>query len=59
VLEYLTEEVVRRQPDPVQCFLMQTSILDRLCGPLCNFLTGESDGEAMLAHLRRRKMSKA
>jgi LuxR family maltose regulon positive regulatory protein len=56
VLEYLTEEVVRRQPEPVQRFLVQTSILDRLCGPLCNALTGESDGEAMLAHLRRRNL---
>jgi LuxR family maltose regulon positive regulatory protein len=53
VLEYLTEEVVRRQPEPVQRFLMQTSILDSLCGPLCNALTGQSDGEAMLAHLRQ------
>jgi LuxR family maltose regulon positive regulatory protein len=56
VLEYLTEEVVRRQPEPVQRFLVQTSILDRLCGSLCNALTGESDGEAMLAHLRRRNL---
>jgi LuxR family maltose regulon positive regulatory protein len=56
VLEYLTEEVVRHQPEPMQRFLMQTSILDRLCGPLCNILTDESDGEAMLAHLRRRNL---
>lgn len=56
VLEYLIEEVVRRQPEPVQRFLMQTSILDRLCGPLCNAVTGESDGEAMLAHLRQRNL---
>jgi LuxR family maltose regulon positive regulatory protein len=56
VLEYLTNEVVRRQPEPVQRFLMQTSILDRLCGPLCNALTGESDGESMLAHLRQRNL---
>jgi LuxR family maltose regulon positive regulatory protein len=56
VLEYLIEEVVRRQPEPVQRFLMQTSILDRLCGPLCNALTDESDGEAMLAHLRQRNL---
>jgi LuxR family maltose regulon positive regulatory protein len=56
VLEYLIEEVVRRQPKPVQRFLMQTSILDRLCGPLCNALTDESDGEAMLAHLRQRNL---
>jgi LuxR family maltose regulon positive regulatory protein len=64
VLEYLTQEVLRRQPEPVQRFLMQTSILDRLCGPLCNAVrfgfskspTDESDGEAMLAHLRRRNL---
>jgi LuxR family maltose regulon positive regulatory protein len=56
VLEYLTQEVVHRQPEPVQRFLMQTSILERLCGPLCNALTGESDGEAMLARLRQRNL---
>ncbi|HSR30532.1 MAG TPA: LuxR C-terminal-related transcriptional regulator, partial [Anaerolineae bacterium] len=64
VLEYLTEEVVRRQPEPVQRFLMQTSILGHLCGPLCDAVrfgeaklpTGESDGEAMLAHLRQRNL---
>jgi LuxR family maltose regulon positive regulatory protein len=56
VLEYLTQEVVRRQPEPVQRFLMQTSILNRLCGPLCNALTGGNDGEAMLAHLRQRNL---
>jgi len=36
VLEYLTEEVVRRQPEPVRSFLIQTSIMDRLCGSLCD-----------------------
>jgi len=36
VLEYLSEEVLRRQPTQVQGFLLQTSILDRLCGPLCD-----------------------
>ena len=96
VLEYLTQEVVRRQPEPVQRFLIQTSILDRLCGPLCDAVqfgsaklpstadadavcfgkaetagdsdetvvrlgeadspTGESNGEAMLAHLRQRNL---
>jgi LuxR family maltose regulon positive regulatory protein len=56
VLEYLTEEVVRRQPERVQHFMMQTSILERLCGPLCNAVTGETDGEATLAHLRRRNL---
>jgi len=36
VLDYLVEEVLQRQPDPVQTFLLRTSILDRLCGPLCD-----------------------
>jgi LuxR family maltose regulon positive regulatory protein len=35
---------------------MQTSILDRLCGPLCDALTGESDGEAMPVNLRQRNL---
>jgi LuxR family maltose regulon positive regulatory protein len=64
VLEYLIDEVVRRQPEPVQRFLMQTSILDRLCGPLCDAVrfglskstTDEGDGEATLAYLQRRNL---
>jgi LuxR family maltose regulon positive regulatory protein len=36
VLDYLLEEVLHRQPVEVQAFLLRTSILDRLCGPLCD-----------------------
>jgi LuxR family maltose regulon positive regulatory protein len=36
VLDYLTEEVLVRQPQEIQEFLLQTSILDRLTGPLCD-----------------------
>jgi len=36
VLDYLLEEVLQRQPVEVQTFLLRTSILDRLCGPLCD-----------------------
>jgi LuxR family maltose regulon positive regulatory protein len=56
VLEYLIEEVVRRQPEPVQRFLAQTAILDRLCAPLCDALTGEGDAESTLEHLRRHNL---
>jgi LuxR family maltose regulon positive regulatory protein len=35
VLDYLVEEVLQQQPESVQNFLLQTAILDRLCGPLC------------------------
>jgi len=44
VLDYLTDEVLERQPPGTKDFLLQTSILDRLCGPLCDALTGGSDG---------------
>jgi LuxR family maltose regulon positive regulatory protein len=36
VLDYLLEEVLHRQPVEVQTFLLRTSILERLCGPLCD-----------------------
>jgi LuxR family maltose regulon positive regulatory protein len=36
VMDYLVEEVFSRQPSHVQAFLLQTCILDRLCGPLCD-----------------------
>jgi LuxR family maltose regulon positive regulatory protein len=36
VVDYLTDEVLLQQPAEVQTFLLQTSILDRLCGPLCD-----------------------
>jgi LuxR family maltose regulon positive regulatory protein len=39
VLDYLAEEVFQQQPDPVQSFMLQTAILDRLCGPLCDAVT--------------------
>jgi LuxR family maltose regulon positive regulatory protein len=38
VLDYLTEEVMQRQPDEVQAFLLYTSVLDRMCAPLCDAL---------------------
>jgi len=36
VLDYLLEEVLEQQPESIQTFLLHTSILDRLCGPLCD-----------------------
>jgi LuxR family transcriptional regulator, maltose regulon positive regulatory protein len=51
ILDYLSEEVLERQPERVQAFLLQTSILDRLCGPLCDAITGDADGQDMLERL--------
>lgn len=38
VMDYLVEEVLHQQPEPLQRFLLQTAILDRMCGPLCDAL---------------------
>jgi LuxR family maltose regulon positive regulatory protein len=51
VLDYLVEEVLSRQPEHLQTFLLETSLLDRLTGTLCDALTGQNDGQAMLEHL--------
>ncbi|MCH8339020.1 MAG: tetratricopeptide repeat protein, partial [Chloroflexi bacterium] len=53
IIDYLVEEVLQRQPERVRSFLLQTSILDRLSGPLCDAVTGQEDGRAMLEGLER------
>ncbi|MBA2285250.1 MAG: helix-turn-helix transcriptional regulator [Ktedonobacteraceae bacterium] len=56
VLDYLAEEVFARQPEPVQSFLLRTCILERLNGPLCDALSGQSHGQAMLTMLERKNL---
>lgn len=55
VLDYLTDEVLKRQPKPIQVFLLQTSILKQMCGPLCDAVVGqerkEGSGKQLLAQL--------
>ncbi len=55
VLDYLVEEVLQHQPESVQTFLLRTSILNRLCGPLCDavLLDGTSSGQETLEYLER------
>jgi len=53
VLDYLVEEVLDTQPEPVRSFLLDTSLLEQLCGPLCDALTGRDDGQRMLQRLER------
>ena len=53
VVDYLVEEVLDRQPADVRAFLLRTSVLDRLTGPLCDAVTGGSDGKATLESLDR------
>ncbi|MDB5097713.1 MAG: LuxR family transcriptional regulator [Cyanobacteria bacterium RYN_339] len=55
IMDYLVEEVLNQQPADVQTFLLRTSILDRLCGPLCDamLLDAQASGQETLAHIER------
>src|SRR5215218_782769 len=53
IVDYLVEEVLQRQPERIRSFLLQTSILDRLSGPLCDAVTGQENGRGMLEALKR------
>ena len=53
VFDYLAEEVLDRQPEDARAFLLQTSILDRLNGPLCEAVTEQKQGQTMLEKLER------
>ncbi len=53
IIEYLVEEVLQNQPEAVQDFLVRTSILGRLSGPLCDALTGQNNGRQMLIQIDR------
>ncbi|OGC89374.1 MAG: hypothetical protein A2W25_10545 [candidate division Zixibacteria bacterium RBG_16_53_22] len=51
ILDYLSDEVLRQQAEDVRTFLIQTAILDRLNGPLCDALTGRTDSGKLLEYL--------
>ena len=53
IVDYLVEEVLQRQPERVQSFLLQTSILDWLSGPLCDAVTGQEGSKGLLETLER------
>ena len=53
ITDYFVEEVLAKQPEPVQEFLSQTAILERLCGPFCDAVTGNSNSQEMLEQLER------
>ncbi|MCW2547950.1 MAG: ATP-dependent transcriptional regulator, MalT-like, LuxR family [Mycobacterium sp.] len=53
IVDYLTDEVLARLSDDVRDFLLSTSILDRLTGPLCDAVTGRSGGASQLLALER------
>lgn len=51
IVDYLFEEVLSRQSAEMQTFLQETSFLSRLCGPLCEAVTGRAGGQALLEQL--------
>ncbi len=53
VAEYLVEEVLQSQPENIQTFLIQTSILERLSAELCEAVTGRRNGQEILTALHR------
>jgi LuxR family maltose regulon positive regulatory protein len=56
VLDYLVQEVLERQPEDLQRFLLHTCILDRLTASLCDAVTARRDGQAMLERLERENL---
>lgn len=53
IVDYLVEEVLQNQPDEVRDFLLGTSVLNRLCAPLCDAVTGRVDSKQVLESLER------
>jgi LuxR family maltose regulon positive regulatory protein len=53
VLDYLADEVLDGQPGPVRAFLLETSVLERLTGELCDAVTGRAGSQAMLEGIER------
>ena len=56
IVDYLVGEVLHRQPESVRRFLLQTSVLDRLQGSLCDAVTGASGGKTALETLDRQNL---
>ena len=53
VLDYLAEEVLDRQQEELRTFLLETSLLERLCGGLCDAVTGRTDSQVMLERVEQ------
>jgi len=53
VLDYLAGEVLERQSEQVRTFLLETSVLERLSGPLCDGVTGRAGSQALLEQVER------
>jgi LuxR family transcriptional regulator, maltose regulon positive regulatory protein len=53
IVSYLGEEVLATQPPEIREFLLVTSVLNRMCAPLCDALTERADGLALISEIFR------
>jgi LuxR family transcriptional regulator, maltose regulon positive regulatory protein len=53
IMDYLFEEVFERQTADIQSFMLQTSILEQLTGPLCDAVTGRNDSGVILENMQK------
>ena len=53
ILDYLSEEVLGQQVEAVRDFLLHTSVLERLSGPLCDAVTGQRQSQLLLEQLEQ------
>ncbi len=53
IVSYLGEEVLATQPAEIRDFLLATSVLNRMCAPLCDALTGRADGTGLISEIYR------
>jgi LuxR family maltose regulon positive regulatory protein len=53
IVDYLVAEVLDALPDDVRSFMLQTSVLDRMCGPLCDAVTASGGSWRILERLER------
>ncbi len=53
IIDYLVDEVMARQPEEVQTFLRRTSILERFCAPLCEYVIDDPGASNVLDYIER------
>ena len=56
IMDYLIEEVLRKQSDELQEFLLKTSLLQQISAPLCNSILNRNDSQLILEQLERDNM---
>ncbi len=56
IMDYLIEEVLNMQTEEVKNFLLKTSLLEQVSGPLCDSVLGINNSQSILEHLDRNNM---